>query len=69
MVSNFNLRFKQARNEGRRVGEAPLENISPPLEKCVGHNLKLLDMFKKIWASFRKLFASHGAPSWLRAWI
>ena len=28
-----------ARNEG---GEDPLQHCSPPLEKCVGHSLKLL---------------------------
>ena len=27
-----------------RGGETPLENISPPLENCVGHSLKLLDI-------------------------
>jgi len=32
-----------------RGGEAPLENFSPPLEKCVGHRLKLLDIVKKTW--------------------
>jgi len=39
-------------------GEAHLENFSSPLEKCVGHNLKLLDTVKKMRASLRKLFAS-----------
>jgi len=27
-----------------------------PLEKCTGHNLKLLDIVQKIWAPLRKLF-------------
>jgi len=27
-----------------RGSEAPLEKFSPPLEKCVGHILKLLDI-------------------------
>jgi len=27
------------------------------LEKCVGHNLKLLDIVQNIWALLRKLFA------------
>jgi len=36
------------------------------LEQCVGHNLKILDIVKKIWASLGKLFASPGVPSWLR---
>jgi len=53
------------RNQG---GEAPLENFSPPLEKCVGHNLKILDIVQKIWAPLGKLFAPPGVPSWLRAW-
>jgi len=58
----------QACNQGgRRGGENPLENFSAPLEKCVGHHLKLLDIVQKIWASLRKLFAPPGVPSWLRA--
>jgi len=28
-----------------------------------------LDIVQKIWASLRKLFATPGAPSWLRAWF
>jgi len=41
----------QARNlRGRRRGEAPLENFSPPLEKCVGYILKILDIVQNIWA-------------------
>jgi len=59
------LFFAQARNQGG--GEAPLENFSPTLEKCVGHSLKLLDTVQKIWALFRKLFAPPDAPSWLWA--
>jgi len=51
---------------GRR-GEAPLENFSPPLEKCVG-SLKLLDIVQNIWAPLGKLFAPPGVASWLRAW-
>jgi len=38
-----------------------------PLEKCIGYSLKILDIFKKIWAPLRKLFAPPGVPSWLRA--
>jgi len=30
-----------------RGREAPLKNFSPPLEKCVGHSLKLLDTVQK----------------------
>ena len=48
-------------------GEKPLENFSLPLEKCVGHNLKILDIFQKIWASFGKLITLTGVPSRLRA--
>jgi len=38
-----------------------------PLEKCVGHGLKLLDIVQKIWAPLRRLFAPPGVPSWLRS--
>ena len=34
--------------------------LSSPLEKCVGHGLKLLDTVQKIWAPLRKLFAPPG---------
>jgi len=54
----------QARNQR---GEAPRKFFAP-LEKCVGHCLKLLDIVQRIWALFRKLFAPLGVPSWLRAW-
>jgi len=55
----------QSRNQGRRRGgEAPLEKFSLPLEKCVGHRLKLLDIVKKIWAPLRKVFAPPSDPSW-----
>jgi len=46
----------------------PLENFSSPLEKCVGYGMKILHIFRKIWASLRKLFAPPGVQSWLRAW-
>jgi len=55
---------KQARNQG---GEALLENFLRPLEKCVGHSLKLLEIVQKFWAPLRKLFAPPVVPSWLRA--
>jgi len=58
----------QDHNRGGAGGEAPLENFSPLLEKCVGRSLKLLDIVQKIWAPLRKLFARPGVPSWLRAW-
>jgi len=28
-----------------------------------------LDIVFKIWATLRKLFATSGVPSWLRAWL
>jgi len=31
--------------------------FSPPLEKCVGHSLKILDIVQKILAPLRKLFS------------
>jgi len=42
----------------------PLAKFSPPLEKCVGNSLKLLDTVQKIWGPLRKLFAPPGVPSW-----
>ena len=56
----------QARNQGGARGGRPIKNISPPLEKCVGHRLKLLDIVQKIWAPPRKLFAPPGVPSLFR---
>jgi len=52
------------------AGEAkpPLEKFSPSLEKCVGYNLKILDIVQKVCAPLRKLFAPPGVPSWLLAW-
>jgi len=51
----------QARNQGEAGWvKPPLENFSPPLEKCVEHSFKILDIVQKIWASL-------GVPSWLRA--
>jgi len=54
----------QASNQG---GETSLENFSPPLEKCGGHNLKILDIVQKIWAPLGKLFAPPGVLSSLQA--
>jgi len=56
----------QARNQGARGGEVSLEKILPPLEKCVGHSLTILDIVEKIWCPLGKLFAPPGVPSWLR---
>jgi len=41
----------------------------PPLEKCVGHNLKISDIVKRFWAPLGTLFAPPGVPSWLRACV
>jgi len=57
--SQAKLWGKQARNQW---------GLRPPLEKCVGHNLKTLDIVQKFWAPLGKLFAPPGVPSWLRAW-
>jgi len=48
--------YKQACNGG---GKPPRENFSPPLEKCVGHNLKILDIVQKNLAPQKTL-----RPSW-----
>jgi len=40
-----------------RRGEAPCTKIFAPLEKCVGHILKLLHIVKKNFPPLRKLFA------------
>jgi len=58
---------EQTHNQGLQGGEPPLENFSPPLEKCVGHNFKILYIVQKIWAPLGKLFAPPSVPSWLRA--
>ena len=50
-------------DKSRLVTRGPRGEKSPYiffLEKCVGHNLKLLDIFWKIWAPLRKLFALPG---------
>jgi len=45
----------------------PLQIFLPPLKKSVRHSWKLLDIVWKIWAPLRKLFATPGVPTWLRA--
>jgi len=47
----------------------PPQKLSSSLEKSVGHSWKLLDIGWKIWAPLRKLFATPGVPSWLRAYL
>jgi len=44
----------------RSRSEANTKNVFAPLEKCVGHSLK-------IWAPPRKLFVPSGVTGWLRA--
>jgi len=46
----------QARNYWVAEGQSPLKNY-PPLEKCVGPCIKLLDIVWKFWAPLRKLFS------------
>jgi len=46
-----------------RRAKPPLENFPPPLEKRVGHYLKLLDIVRKIWVPLGKLFVPPGVPS------
>jgi len=41
--------------------------IFDPLEKCIGHRLKLLDIVQKIWAPLRTVLAPLNDPSWLPA--
>jgi len=48
------------RSVTRGRSEANTKNVFVPVEKCVGHSLK-------IWAPPRKLFAPSDVPSWLRA--
>jgi len=57
---------RQARNQWGR--SPPRKIFAPPLEKCVGHSFKVLDIVKQICATLRKLFAPPSVPSWLRAW-
>jgi len=53
----------QASNQGECKGrEDPLENLSLPLEKCVGCSLKLLGTVQKIWAPLRNFFAPPWCP-------
>jgi len=49
-------------------GASPPAKLFAPLEKFVGHSLKLLDTVLKYWAPLRKLFVPPGVPSWLWAW-
>ena len=48
------------KNEAPKIF-APPGKVSWTLFKIIGHSLK-------IWAPLRKLFATHGVPSWLRAY-
>jgi len=51
------LAFRPVRRMSAGEGESHLESFSLPLEKCVGHILKLFDIVSKIWTRLRKLFA------------
>ena len=63
------VRVPRPVTRGAQRGEATLENFRPPLEKCVGHSLKTLDIVQKIWVPLGKVFAPPGVPSWLRACV
>ena len=62
--------YTQARNKGARTGLRPPKKIFAPLCKNV---LSIVEnywtYFKKNWVPLIKLFATPGAPSWLRAWL
>ena len=49
---------------GSREANPPLKFFSLPLEKCVGHRLKLLGIVQTFWAPPRKLYAPPGVRSW-----
>jgi len=55
----------QARKQGEQ-GAYPHIKIFSPLEKCVGHSLKLLDIVKK-FGPLSENSSTPGDPSWLRA--
>ena len=62
-------KIRKWRSESRPVtrGAKPtLEKFLTPLEKCVGHSLKILGIVQQILAPLGKLFAPPGVPSWLR---
>jgi len=42
------------------MGDPPTIKMFAPMEECVGHSFKILDVIQKIWAPHGKLFA----PSW-----
>jgi len=74
LTYSANLYDISGREPSRRVpninshsGEASLAKCSPPLVKCLGHSLKLLDTVQKIWAPLRKLFAPPRVLNWLPA--
>jgi len=51
------LSLSVLRPANREGAQSPLEKFSPPLEKYVGHYLKVLDIVKTILATLRKAFA------------
>jgi len=52
---------------GRRGKNFPLGKIFVPLEKMFLWYRFIIHVRSKIWAPFRKLFASPGVASWLEA--
>ena len=64
----YSMMCRPVTRGGRRRGEDPLKNFSPPVEKCVGYSVKLLDIVQKNRAPLRQMFTPPGVPSWLRAW-
>jgi len=64
-MKRFPVNF--ARNLGNLTSRHVTRGAKLPLEKSVGHSLKLLDIVKKISAPLRKLIAPLGVPNWLRA--
>jgi len=48
--------------------ETPFKVYRPPLEKCVGRNLKILDIVQKFLTSPGKIFATPGVSRWLPPW-
>jgi len=49
--------------------EATPGKIFALLEKCIGHNLRILDIVQKIRDNLGKLFAPPGVQNWLRVWL
>jgi len=67
---SFGVAYSRPRpvTRGDAEGNVPLEKFGPPIEKCIGNNLKVSNIVWKIWTLFRKLFALPGGvnvtPTW-----